>query len=70
MKEKDVKGTLLLSRKEDENIVILVGNEKIIINLEECSNSRCKIRIDAPQHIKIYRGEIYKQENCLFNIKK
>lgn len=28
MKEKDVKGTLLLSRKEDENIVILVGNEK------------------------------------------
>ena len=67
---KDIKGTLLLSRKEGENIIILVGNEKIIINLDECNNGKCKIRIDAPQHMKIYREEIYKQENCIFTFKK
>jgi len=67
---KDIKGTLLLSRKEGENIIILVGNEKIIINLVESNNNKAKIRIDAPQHMKIYREEVFKQENCIFTLKK
>ena len=65
----NVKGSLLLTRKDGENIIIEVNGERVIINLEKSTNGKAKIRIYANQEIKIYREEIYKQENCLFNLK-
>ncbi len=67
---KDIKGTLLLSRKEGENIVIMAGNQQIIINLEEATKGKAKIRLCASPDVKIYREEIFKQENCVFTIKR
>lgn len=66
----DIKGSLLLTRKEGENIIIELNGEKVIINLDKVLNSKAKIRIFASQEVKIYREEIYKQENCLFNVKR
>ncbi len=65
---KDINGTLLLSRKEGENIIIEVGSEKIIINLVEATKGKAKIRVCASKSVKINREEIYKKENCIFTI--
>lgn len=66
----DIKGSLLLTRKEGENIVLEAYGEKIIINLEKVSTGKAKIRVFAPSDVKIYREEIFKKENFLFNVKK
>lgn len=66
---KDIKGSLLLSRKEGENIILETPNEKIIIQLDKLSSGRAKIRIFAPKNITIKREELYKEENFLFNVK-
>ena len=63
---KNIKGSLLLTRKEGENIIIEAEGKKIIINLESVSNQKAKIRILAPQDVKISREEIYMKENFLF----
>jgi carbon storage regulator CsrA len=65
----DVKGSLLLTRKEGENIIIEVEGRKIVVSLDKSMNQKAKIRIYAPEDVKISREEIYKQENYLFNIK-
>lgn len=65
---KDINGTLLLSRKEGENIIIEVGSEKIIVNLVEATKGKAKIRVCASKSVKINREEIYKKENCIFTI--
>jgi len=66
----DIKGSLLLTRKEGENIIIELNGEKVIVNLDKVSTGKAKIRIFASTEVKIYREEIYKQENCLFNVKR
>lgn len=49
---------LVLSRKEDDKIVI---NENIVITVVELSGTRVKVGIDAPENIEIQREEIYRQ---------
>lgn len=66
----DITGTLLLSRKEGENVVIQCGNEMIIVHLEAVTSGKAKIRFSASQDVKIYREELYKKENCIFTIKR
>lgn len=63
---KEIKNSLLLSRKEKERIVLIVDGKKIIIGLDNISPSRAKIRIHAAKDVEIHREEVYLKENCLF----
>jgi sRNA-binding carbon storage regulator CsrA len=44
----NVKGSLLLTRKDGENIIIEVNGERVIINLEKSTNGKAKIAPDSP----------------------
>jgi sRNA-binding carbon storage regulator CsrA len=65
---KSIRNSLLLSRKEGESQILEIGNEKIIVNLDESCKGRSKIRICASRNVKIYREEVYLKNNCLFNV--
>lgn len=49
---------LVLSRKNGQKIII---NDNIEITILESKFDSCKIAIDAPREVKIYREEVYKQ---------
>lgn len=49
---------LVLSRKNGQKIII---NDNIEITILESRFDNCKIAIDAPKEVKIYREEVYKQ---------
>ena len=49
---------LVLSRKNGQKIMI---NDDIEITILDSKFDSCKIAINAPQHVKIYREEVYKQ---------
>ena len=49
---------LVLSRKNGQKIII---NDDIEITILESRFDNCKIAIEAPKHVKIYREEIYQQ---------
>lgn len=49
---------LVLSRKNGQKIII---NDSIEITILESKFDNCKIAIDAPKDIKIYREEVYRQ---------
>ncbi len=49
---------LILSRKNGQKIII---NDNIEITIVESKNDNCKIAIDAPRDVKVYREEVYKQ---------
>lgn len=49
---------LILSRKNGQKIII---NDNIEITILESKNDNCKIAIDAPRDVKIYREEVYNQ---------
>lgn len=49
---------LILSRKNGQKIII---NDEIEITILESKNDNCKIAINAPKNVKIYREEVYKQ---------
>lgn len=49
---------LVLSRKNGQKIII---NDNIEITILESKFDNCKIAIDAPKDVKIYREEVYKQ---------
>ncbi len=49
---------LILSRKNGQKIII---NDNIEITVLDSKFDNCKIAIDAPKEVKIYREEIYKQ---------
>lgn len=49
---------LVLSRKNGQKIII---NDNIEITILESKFDNCKIAIDAPREVKIYREEVYKQ---------
>jgi carbon storage regulator len=46
---------LVLSRKKSESIVI---GDNIIVRVVRISGGRVRLAIDAPQHVKVSRGEI------------
>lgn len=47
---------LVLTRKLDESIII---NDDIVIKIIEIGHSSVKIGVQAPNHIGVYREEIY-----------
>lgn len=49
---------LVLSRKNGQKIII---NDSIEITILESKFDNCKIAIEAPRDVKIYREEVYKQ---------
>ena len=49
---------LILSRKNGQKIII---NDEIEITILESKNDSCKIAINAPKDVKIYREEVYQQ---------
>ena len=49
---------LILSRKNGQKIII---NDKITITILDAKNDNCKLAIDAPKDVKIYREEVYEQ---------
>ncbi|MBR1907902.1 carbon storage regulator CsrA [bacterium] len=49
---------LILSRKNGQKIII---NDNIEITILESKNDNCKIAIEAPKDVKVYREEVYKQ---------
>lgn len=49
---------LVLSRKNGQKIII---NDNIEITILESKFDNCKIAIEAPRDVKIYREEVYKQ---------
>lgn len=49
---------LILSRKNGQKIII---NGNIEITILESKNDNCKIAIEAPRDVKVYREEVYKQ---------
>lgn len=48
---------LALTRKPGQQVVI---GDDIFINIVEVQGDNVRIAIDAPRHVKIYRGEIYR----------
>lgn len=48
---------LVLTRRPRQQIML---GEDIVINIVEVNGENVRIAIDAPKHIKIYRGEIYR----------
>lgn len=49
---------LVLSRKNGQKIII---NDNIEITILDAKFDNCKIAIDAPKDVKIFREEVYKQ---------
>lgn len=49
---------LVLSRKNGQKIII---NDNIEITILDTRFDNCKIAIEAPRDVKIYREEVYKQ---------
>lgn len=49
---------LVLSRKNGQKIII---NDNIEITILDSKFDNCKIAINAPREVKIYREEVYKQ---------
>lgn len=49
---------LVLSRKNGQKIII---NDNIEVTILESKFDNCKIAIEAPKDVKIYREEVYKQ---------
>lgn len=49
---------LVLARKNGQKIIV---NDNIEITILDTKFDYCKIAIDAPKDVKIYREEVYKQ---------
>lgn len=49
---------LVLSRKNGQKIII---NDNIEITILDCRHDGCKIAINAPREVTIYREEVYRQ---------
>lgn len=49
---------LVLSRKNGQKIII---NDNIEITILDSKFDNCKIAIEAPKDVKVYREEVYKQ---------
>lgn len=50
---------LTLTRKMDESIIIGDGENKIEVTVKEIRRNQVRIGIQAPNHVKIFRKELY-----------
>ena len=49
---------LVLTRRPHQQI--MVGDD-IVINIVDVNDENVRVAIDAPRHVKIYRGEMYRE---------
>ena len=49
---------LVLTRRPHQQIML---GDEITINIVDVNGENVRIAIDAPRHVKIYRGEIYRE---------
>lgn len=58
--------SLVLTRKEQQSIIIFTGDgEKIIITIESIKGSQIKMRFDMPDDMEVWRDELLDQEDEL-----
>ena len=50
---------LILTRRQDQSIIIGEGDDQIIITLLETSRRQSRIGITAPKKISVHREEVY-----------
>ena len=49
---------LVLTRKNEEAIVLYIGGERVVIRLLKSTQGRAQVGIDASQDVKIIREEL------------
>lgn len=49
---------LVLSRKRDEDVVIVVGDLEIVIKTIGVIGDKVRLGIDAPRHVAVHRREV------------
>lgn len=52
------KGALTLERKEGEGIVLTLGETQVEISVTLANYGKCKLRVEAPEEVKILRKEL------------
>ncbi len=50
---------LVLSRRQDERIIIGDGPDKITLMVLELRNGKVRLGIDAPKHVPVHREEVF-----------
>lgn len=53
---------LVLSRRQNEAIVIQVGGEVVRVMVVDTRGDRARIGIDAPRHVAVDREEVYESK--------
>lgn len=59
---------LVLTRKRDERLVLIAGNERIEIVFKDLSGSRLQVGIEAPRSVKIIRAELEGKDESVNHI--
>lgn len=54
---------LVLTRKENEVIVIGEGEDQIRIMVVKTGSSKIQIGVEAPRHVKVLRGELVEKKS-------
>lgn len=49
---------LVLSRKNGEGIVIMIGEEQVEVIMTEARTGRARLAVNAPKDVKILRSEL------------
>jgi carbon storage regulator len=52
---------LVLSRRDNEDIVIIAAGVEIIVKMIEIRGDKARIGIEAPKDVTIHRREIYER---------
>jgi len=55
---------LVLTRKQDQRIVIQHGDEKIIVVVGKIQGSKVSVGIEASSDVSIWRGEIARRNDA------
>lgn len=50
---------LVLSRRNNESIIIGDGPDKIVVTVVEIKGDKVKMGIDAPKSVSVHRQEVY-----------
>lgn len=50
---------LVLSRKLSEKIVIVIGDDIVVVSVERISGNQVRLGFEAPKKVRIFRQEIY-----------
>lgn len=49
---------LVLTRREDESVVITAGDDQVTVRVASIRGNRTRLKIDAPRHVTIHRLEV------------